>query len=175
MVARGGPPLSPPRTALSAVMSSTGNHRQLCSPSRGNLPDGRRRALPCKLPSIGSTARRWNKPADAYLSPCSWERTAILMTVQVTPPQEEMSCCFLGNRRDKRINAYRSVQLDMCVRRSRRCVCSPGQRMTANTSKDMLFYLCGFWSRSPSTAAAHHRRQRSSSSVGEKDCIKALF
>lgn len=35
----------------------------------------------------------------------------LVMTVRVTPRQEEeMSCCFLGNQRYKRINAYRSVE-----------------------------------------------------------------
>lgn len=37
MVARGRSVLSPPSTGLSALMSSIGNHKQPCSPSRGNL------------------------------------------------------------------------------------------------------------------------------------------
>lgn len=45
MVAGGRPLSPPPRTDLSAVMSSTGKHSQLCSPSQGTLPDERRRAL----------------------------------------------------------------------------------------------------------------------------------
>lgn len=100
MVAGGWPLSPPPRTGLSAVMSSAGKHSQLCPPSPGTFLDERRRALSRTL--LSRLLRRTNKCTGAYFSPRSWAWTASLMTEQVTPPQEKKSCCFLGNQQKQR-------------------------------------------------------------------------